>query len=189
MNKIIAILLALCLCVCVCACEGGNGHSNGNDSENTLTANPKDNELLPFGLEFGMSNEEAKGVHQDFPIVSYADYESFYNIDGQELYADMMEGDGIVLDPNCNFDFNDEQKLYAFTVKTTIYDGEGAAEFLFNEYVDFFQDRTGLTATINETPSKLEARIETETLHLSVILEEKEGDFTVSAITCCKVYE
>lgn len=185
MKKQIFLVLALIMCFALCAC----GRGNGNLSEKTLTANPKDNELLPFGLEFGMSHEEAEDVYQDFPIVSYADYETFYNIDGQALYADMMEGTGMVLDPNCNFDFNDKQELYSFTVKTAIYDGEGAAEFLFNEYVDFFQVRTGLTATTNETSSKLEAKIETETMRLSVILEEKDGDFTISAITCCKVYE
>jgi len=185
MKKRISLVLALIMCFALCACGGGND----NLPENKLTANPKDNELLPFNLEFGMSREKAEEVYQNFPAVKYSDYEAFYHIDGQALYADMMEGNGVVLDPNCRFDFNDNQELYGFTAKTTIYDGERAAELLFNEYVDFFQVKSGLSATISEASSKLEARIETETLRLSVILEEKEGDFTVSAITCCKVYE
>ena len=187
-KRFIAALLSL-VCVATLCCGCHNDSSSTSTPKKTLTENPKDNEFLPLGLEFGMSSEEAEQVYPDFPDVDYSDYEIFYEIDGQSLYADMMEGNGIVLDPNCSFNLNEDNEIYGFTVKTTIYDGEGAAELLFNEYVDFFQVKSGLTATINESSSKLEANIETETLRLSVILAENDGDFTVSAITCCKVYE
>ena len=177
--------MALIICLLFCACGSGNN----NLPNDALTANPEDNEFLPFDLEFGMSQEKAEEVYSNFPAVEYSDYESFYQIDGEALYEDMMEGNGIVLDPDCSFDFSDNQKLYGFTVKTKIYDSERSAERLFNEYLDFFQTKTGLDADVSETSGKLDAVIETETLNLSVILEEKDGDFAVSAITCCKVYK
>lgn len=189
MKRTILPVLLLIICVLICACRSNNDKLPDNTLTAALTANPKDNELLPFNLEFGMSQEKAKEVYTNFPTVRYSDYESFYQIDWQTLYNDMVEGKGMVLDPSCSFDFNDNQELYCFTVKSRIYDNERPAEYLFDKYVDFFQTKSGCTAIKNETSKKLEANIETETLRMSVILEETGGDCTVSAITCCKVYE
>lgn len=188
MKRIISALFTL-ICIVFLCCGCNNEGSPKTDRTDTLTENPKDNELLPFNLKFGMTEEEATQVYKDFPTVNYGDYETFYQIDGASLYADMINGNGTVLDPNCQFYFNENNELYELSVKTTIYDGERAAEILFNEYVDFFQLKLGISATTSETSNELLANIETETLSVRIIAKEDAGDFTVSAITCCKVYQ
>ena len=188
MKKIIAAVLALCCVVFLFA--GCKNEEQPQPTKNpNLVANPDDNKFLPVNLEFGMTRENAKQIYESFPELNFSDYESFYQIDSDALYADMMDGKGLVTDPRVEFNFNACNELYELVIKTDISDGENAAEYLFNEYVDFFQLKSGVSATISETSNQLLAEIETETLRLRVVLEEDDGDFDVYAITCCKVYE
>jgi len=180
MKRIIALMLALVLCLTLAACGGGE----------TAT---KDDELLPFGLRFGMTYDEAQNKHENLSALNEAtsndgylsevmefEYEELaeyfstaFNAD-QELYG--KSEDLIFNDYLYAFSFNENKELYemyitaSFTsVSHSVSDGEN----FFNYFCDFFDERLGTEAEINETDSRLTANYETETLGVSVMLKVK----------------
>ena len=181
MKKFMTMLLVFASVMLVCCGCGGKENGAEAESKPAVQENPADNQLLPANLKFGMSYEEAKSTCSDISSYKTAinggntsvdldlrfdKYEEFYNIDGDVLYADMMNGNGIVVDPSFYCYFNKSDKLYELGVSTRITENERPAEYLFNTYVDFCEEKMGTKATIRESSSELTAQWDTNTINV-----------------------
>lgn len=194
-KKYISILLVFAsLFTLLTAC---GSKEDGDASENDGKQNQaSDNALLPYGLEFGMSYEQAQDTCEGFPSISKAssnegyasdgcydpsidDYCAMFGIDSDTLYEDMTNGEAVVFDPGYYFSFNADKELYEFYSITKILDGEGTAEYVFNAYLDYFAEKLGVEADMNESETKLAGTFETETLGVSVVMEVDGSTFMV----------
>ena len=214
MKKTLALLLALLLVMPLVACgDKGNAYDDNNavnpddDAQSTVqptTTTPpenEENELLPYSLQFGMSNDDAKNACQGFPEINNSqsnngyfserfspeseDYWEFFGIDSENLYS----GGALIVDPAYYFSFNESKQLYEFYVITKIYDSERAAEVLFNEYFDYYNEKINVEAEVSESDTEISARFETKTLRISVVLEIENDVYTVYTVIHNKTYE
>lgn len=206
MKKALAVLLVILTLLGLCACSDNNATQNTTQPAASTANAPtapaaEDDKLLPYSLKFGMGYDEAENVCQDFPKIEKAqandgffsegfspeaeDYWTFFGIDSQKLY----NNNGIVTDPQYYFSFNESKKLYEFYVMCRIYDSEGAAEVLFNEYLDHYNETIDTEAKITETDTELSALYETDTLRVSVILQVEDNSFLVYTVIHNKTYE
>lgn len=195
MKKFTSILLTvISLMIIFCGC--------GSKEEAKAPAEKLENKLLPYNLEFGMSYDEAKKVCEDFPEIEEAtandgyasktlspdfeEYEKFFGINSSELYADTG---GIVLAPAYYFSFNESKKLYEFCVMTSIYGSENSAEVLFNDYIEYYEEKIEEESEIEEFSDTLCARWETNTLKIEVVLSIDGDDYLVYTVVHNKEYE
>ncbi len=182
MKKLIALILVLVLSLSLAACGGGE----------TAT---KDDELLPFGLRFGMTYDEVKEVCEALPELTPAtandgyitgtvefeteDIEAYladvFKADSEMLYGNIE--DGAADTPAYAFSYNENKELYELYLFMSFM-GESKSEYFFNHFCDFFDERLGTEAEINETDSRLTANYETETLGVSVMLQVEESGFS-----------
>ena len=204
MKKFMTMLLVFASVMLVCCGCGGKENGAEAESKPAVQENPADNQLLPANLKFGMSYEEAKSTCSDISSYKTAinggntsvdldlrfdKYEEFYNIDGDVLYADMMNGNGLVIDPSFYCYFNGSDELYELGVSTRTLENERPAEFLFNAYVAFCEEKMGTKPEVKESTSTLVAQWNTETVTVRVTLQESQGDCTISMIVHSKAFE
>lgn len=193
MKRLISILIVLASIVLLCC--GCN-----KEADQVAQENSNDNKLLPYGLKFGMTHSEAVKTYASFPAISkdastglyecdFTGDASLFNIDSDKLYEDMMNGNGLVMDPSYYFTFNKDEKLCKFAVETIIQDSEQTAEYLFNAYVDYFTKELSAKADTKEGSTLMSAKLETETVLVQVIATMSRGEFVVSATISSKTYK
>lgn len=197
MKKFLSVILCLTMIFALSACS-----KKENQKDETKKAEIT---LLPYGLQYGMDYEKAKETCKDFPAINpassndgfltdnmtpeYADYEKFFNINTQEVFADTFNGDGYFLNPGYSFSFNESKELYEFYVITKIYKSESSAENLFNAYIEYYNEKAGEEAEIEEDSDFLKADWEVDDTKIEVVLEVNGNDFLVYVIQHNTKYE
>lgn len=193
MKRILSCLLIFVTVFCLTAC--------GEKAEE----GPSDNVLLPYGLEFGMSYDQAQEICEGFPSISKADsnegyasekfkpsiddYYAMFGINSDTLYEEMNNGFAVVFDPGYYFSFNTDKELYEFSAIMQIFNGERTAEYVFNTYLDYFSEKLGAEADMKETDTELAGTIETDTQKVSVVMETDESTFTVYFVVHSTEYD
>lgn len=182
MKKTISlILIIICLIGACCGC--------GSNDEKQSAKKFDDNTLLPYGLKFGMSYDEAKETYSEFPEIDKAksndgyasegaypllnEYESFFELDLDKLYEDE---NARVKFPAYYFSFNEQKELYEFYVFMHIENSESSAEVLFNEYMDYYEEKLNKDFKTEESTGAIRAQCETDTLKIEIVLEEEDND-------------
>lgn len=195
-KKHISILLIFVTLLTLLAACGGKDNRDDASTSETKGEEAVTNTLLPYGLKFGMSYNQAQAACEGFPSISKAsnndgyfsegfdpdmdDYYALFGVNSDELYEDMETGDAIVFDPSYYFSFNADKELYEFYSISKIIDSERTAEYLFNVYLVHFEELLNIEPNIKESDTQLSVNFETDNLNVSVVLE-MDG-------TTCMVY-
>ncbi len=199
MKKLLCSLLVL---ICVIALCGGCVKEKQND-ENVVLGDvekliPEDNALLPVNLKLGMGEAEVtslwganlwlskEGERFESGNLSMptGEYWSFYGIDDDILYA---YPNALPLDPEFVLVFDGAKRLSGYRVSTRILDGDAPAEYLFNQYMTLFEQKTGQEFSVTESETKLSAMIESESIKVAVCMMADGNNYTVLVEISSKV--
>ena len=182
MKRIIAVLLSvLCVLSLLAGCS-----SKGEVKE--------ENKFLPYGLEFGMTYDEAKKAHKDIPELEDATANTGYFCGVEfddETYVNMFElseGDpyleGIAVS-SFSYSFNEDKKLYEFYTIATMTDVDKALEHL-QQLAEYFNEKTGIEG---DDLSDGEATWETDDNTISISGRETESGAQIITVVHNKNYE
>lgn len=175
MKSIVALLLCLLMSITVfAACSSDE---TDKDTEKDAEVIEETKPLLPYGLEFGMSYEEANTV-RSIPELERADSGKGYYVsdylapasDITEFYY--LEND--IIRPMYGYSFNEEEVLYEMYTSFTV-EGEGNAERSFNKIIDYYKDQTGIQPETVEGDESLEARFDGDNRISIMMYKELDG--------------
>ena len=151
---------------------------------------------MPYELQFGMTYEAAKELFKDMPELKKASSNDGYLTKNYFLegeineYFDFLEP---AFFPSYAFSFNENKELYEFYCGNSYYfiqdDAEGSTEDLYNSFVDFYNEKTGITAKEKENFDGLEAIWETEEVNIAVCVIKEEDRYIIYCVVHNNKYD
>lgn len=152
---------------------------------------------MPYELEFGMTYETAKEFFNDIPELQEASANDGYLTKNYSLEKEEVNGYFDFLKPasfpSYAFSFNENKELYEFYCGNSFNfmqdDAEGSAEELYNSFVDFYNEKTGITAKEKENDDGLEAVWETEKVNISVCVTKTEEYYFIYCVVHNNKYD
>ena len=175
MKKIIALVLAV---LCMLTVLGGCGSSSYEN-------------LMPYGLEFGMTYEEVKALDTNAQELEDADsndgyvcglhvaeqalIDEFYGVDFGE------NGDFALWFPEYAYSFNQDKELYEYYILSSI-SSESWAESVYNSFVSYFSGIIDSEPTTTETDSELSSVFETDEIRVGISLTSDSDGFMFTLV-------
>lgn len=152
---------------------------------------------MPYELEFGMTYDAAKELFEDLPELQEASANDGYLTENYSLGKEEINGYFDFLKPasfpSYAFAFNENKELYEFYCGNSYYfiqdDAEGSTEDLYNSFVDFYNEKTGITAKEKENVDGLEAIWETKEVNISVCVIEQEDCYFIYCVVHNNKYD
>ena len=152
---------------------------------------------MPYELKFGMTYEAAKDSFVDMPELQDATANDgyltkSYSLDEEEIneYYDFLKPGYF---PAYAFSFNEKKELYEFYCGNSYYfiqdNAEASSEELYNAFVDFYNEKTGISATETEYEDGLEAIWETKEVNIAVCLTEEEDHYFIYCVVHNNKYD
>lgn len=177
MKRIVCLFV---ITVIIITCFAGCG------KKENLMPGKKEN-WMPYELEFGMTYDATKELFKDMPELKDASANDGYLTKNYSLEKEEINGYFDFLKPaffpSYAFSFNENKELYEFYCGNSYYyiqdNAEATTEELYNSFVDFYNEKTGITAKEKENADGLEAIWETEEVNIAVCVTKEEDHYII----------
>lgn len=182
MKKMISIALILVMCLSLLAGCAQQEVQETKVSEEQTDPQPV---VMPYGLEFGMTYDEAKAQHSDIPELDNAEandgyFASIEWVSGTD-FCEFYGIDPIAVVPGYAYSFNEKKELYEFYAMTDIY-SESSAEQAFGAVGQYYANELGQEPEVYESDEELMAQWETDDYSHYVSLTWEDGTFRLMIV-------